>query len=322
MLNGGAFTFIVDESDFGKRLDVVVVAHLSHYSRSFVSYLIRTGSIRVDGAIKKSGYRVRVGEKIRGHIPLPEPPTFEPQPIEIDILFEDEDIVLINKKAGIVVHPAPGHYTGTLVNALLHHCPDLIGTGGEIRPGIVHRLDKDTSGVLVVAKNTVAHFKLASLFKSRTVQKDYLALVYGDMAPETGAITLPIGRHPSDRKKMSTISKKSRTSETIWRVRERYDGITLLELSLKTGRTHQLRVHCTAIKHPIVGDSVYTRRNAGKYLSPKDIAILIKSVSRQMLHAWHLKFAHPATGEIVSFEAPVPEDMDTLISRLRGKEEE
>jgi len=219
---------------------------------------------------------------------------------------------VINKPPGIVVHPAPGHHSGTLVNALLYHCPKLEGIGGEIRPGIVHRLDKDTSGVMVVAKNSAAHQDLALQFKSRRIKKKYLALVYGRMASDSGRVELPIGRHPVERKKMSTHSRKSRLAETTWQVRKRFAQATLLEIHLKTGRTHQIRVHCAAIKHPVVGDSVYGGRKAGKSMAYD----LLKSVPRQMLHAWQLEFAHPKTQKMRCFEAPIPSDIGDILDKL------
>jgi 23S rRNA pseudouridine1911/1915/1917 synthase len=243
------------------------------------------------------------------------PISFKPESIPIEILYEDDDIVVINKQAGIVVHPAPGHYSGTLVNALLHHCPGLNGIGGAMRPGIVHRLDKDTSGALVVAKNDKAHVNLSKQFKSRQIKKKYLALVYGKMESDSGSVSLPIGRHPVDRKKMSTNSKKSRVAETTWHVRERFESASLIEVDLKTGRTHQIRVHCAAVKHPVLGDTVYGPRKTGR--ENKNLKDVFKSVSRQMLHAWRLEFTHPVTETKVSFEAPIPSDMQAVITALR-----
>lgn len=305
----GAFTIFVDKPDAGKRLDVAISSNISGCSRSLAASLARNGKIRVKGTEKKPGYRVSAGDEIRGHIPPPEPVLFKPEPIKLDILFEDNHLIVINKEAGLVVHPAPGHYTGTLVNGLLYHCPDLTGVGGEIRPGIVHRLDKDTSGAIVVAKNDTVHNNLSLQFKSKKIKKKYLALVYGKMESDSGTISLPIGRHPIDRKKMSTISRKGRSAETSWRVKERFQGVTFLELSLKTGRTHQIRVHCATINHPIVGDSVYCSRKAVKSL--------IKSIPRQMLHAYCLGFTHPITQKFMSLEAPIPQDMSKVLNELR-----
>jgi 23S rRNA pseudouridine1911/1915/1917 synthase len=308
------FSILVDEPDSGKRLDLFVASRISACSRSVAASLIRNGTIQVQGEAKKPGYKVRPGDQVCGHIPPPESISYLPEPIEIDILYEDDHLIVVNKQPGIVVHPAPGHYTGTLVNGLLYHCPALEGIGGKLRPGIVHRLDKDTSGALVAAKNDAAHRHLALQFKSRFIKKEYLALVHGELKPDSGVITLPVGRHPVDRKKMSIRSRKSRSAKTSWRVRKHFEGVTLIELELKTGRTHQIRVHCAALNHPIVGDSVYGGRKAGKKLSIGKNQFL--SVSRQMLHAWRLGFTHPATEQPVIFEAPMPEDMQDLIKAL------
>jgi 23S rRNA pseudouridine1911/1915/1917 synthase len=244
--------------------------------------------------------------------------ALDPEPLDIDILFEDPDLIVVNKPPGLVVHPAPGHATGTLVHGLLHHCPDLEGIGGELRPGIVHRLDKDTSGALVVAKNASAHRDLAKQFKSRKVKKKYLALVHGEMESDSGVISLPVGRHPVDRKRMSTASRKSRTAETSWRVKERFGGATLIDLNLKTGRTHQIRVHCAAVNHPIVGDAVYGRRRRRKVITNgNEFSNIIKSIDRQMLHARRLEFNHPDKATLVSVEAPVPQDIQAVIHALR-----
>lgn len=316
MHSPGAFTIFIDAQDSGQRLDRVISSRISDCSRSVAASLILSGKIRVQGSTKKPGYRVKAGDEIYGRIPAPEPVSYQAEPIPIHVLYEDDDIIVVNKPAGLVVHPAPGHYSGTLVNALLYHCPGLKGIGGAVRPGIVHRLDKDTSGVLVVAKNAVAHHRLAHQFKSRSVRKTYLALVYGRMKDDSDTISFPIGRHPVDRKKMSTQSRKSRTAETIWRVKERFAGATLIELNLKTGRTHQIRVHCAAIHHPVMGDPVYGGRKFGKKSAAyeKD---LFRSVPRQMLHAWRLGFSHPLTESTLSFEAPIPSDMEKMITVLR-----
>ncbi len=323
MVVNGTFTILVDESDQDRRLDAVVAAHLPACSRSLAVNLIGNHKIMVDNQPKKPGYRVKSGQEIIGRIPAPEPVECQPEPIALDILYQDRHIVVLNKPAGLIVHPAPGHRRGTLVNALLYHCPDLGGIGGEIRPGIVHRLDKDTSGTMVVAKNAQALEILAQQFKTRTVRKKYLALVYGDLKNDEGTIKLPIGRHPVHRKQMSTTTRKGRSAETSWRVREKFKAITLLELTLKTGRTHQIRVHCTALGHPIVGDQVYRSR---KWLKDIDrlfsgesssMVAQLKAVPRQMLHAWRLRLTHPDTGEVMTFESPIPADMETVIENLR-----
>ncbi len=319
----GAFTIIVEEADTGRRLDTVVAFQLPGCSRSLAATLIAGQHILVNQQPKKPGFRIKPGDKIEGHIPAPELVDYEPEPIPLKILYQDRHILVIYKQAGIVVHPAPGHSRGTLVNALLFHCPDLEAIGGEIRPGIVHRLDKDTTGTMVVAKNAKALEELSRQFKAREVQKKYIALVYGDLQSETGEIKLPIGRHPVDRKRMSTTTRKGRAAETLWKVRERLDGITLLELNLKTGRTHQIRVHCATIGHPVVGDPVYRSpkliRNLKDKLSnhPPSIIAALKSADRQQLHAWQLGLTHPHSGKYITFEAPLPAEMDKLIAELR-----
>lgn len=315
MRDQSSFTIFVDMSDSGKRLDLLIASRISDCSRSVATTLIRNGMIRVQGVAKKPGYRVKPGDKICGAIPPPEPVLFKPEPIPIHILYEDDDIIVVDKQPGLVVHPAPGHYSGTLVNGLLYHCPGLEGIGGKLRPGIVHRLDKDTSGVLVAAKNGAAHQNLSKQFKSRKITKKYLALVYGKMDTDSGTVSLPIGRHPVDRKKMSTNSRKSRIAETSWQIRERFELASLIEVNLKTGRTHQIRVHCAAIRHPVIGDPVYGGRKSGKMVTGEKYDF--KSVPRQMLHAWRLVFIHPMTKRIVSFEAPIPSDMQDMITSLR-----
>jgi len=315
MNNPSVFTVFVDESDTEKRLDVVVASVISDCSRSYAAKLISDGHILVQGENKKPGYRVKAGEKIEARVPAPIPAVFEPEPIEIDILYEDEHLIVINKRAGIVVHPAPGHYSGTLVNALLYHCPDIGTISGEIRPGIVHRLDKDTSGTLVIAKSSSIHENLSMQFKSRTIKKEYLALVHGEMKSDSGSINLPIGRHPVHRKRMSTKSKKGREALTLWEVRERLKNATFIKINLKTGRTHQIRVHCAAINHPVIGDPVYCTRKVGNdFFKRQDFK---KNVIRQMLHAWRLKIFHPALQKEMTFESPIPQDMEECIKALR-----
>jgi 23S rRNA pseudouridine1911/1915/1917 synthase len=321
MTHSDAFSIRVDSSAAGERLDVFVGARLPGCSRSFAAQLIAGGNIQVNDRPQKPGHRLKTGDAVTGCIPPPRPSGFLPEPIPLAILYEDAHIVVINKPSGLVVHPAPGHYSGTLVNGLLYHCPDLGGIGSELRPGIVHRLDKDTSGTLVVAKDGAALDGLNAQFKARTVQKTYLALVHGVMPAAEGTIRLPIGRHPVDRKRMSVTSRKTRPAETGWRVRSRFPGFTLLEVDLKTGRTHQIRVHCAAVRHPIVGDPVYGKRNAsrvsGDASHQNEINALLATIRHQMLHAWRIGFVHPYTGLAVHFESPLPEDMQTLIDRLQ-----
>jgi 23S rRNA pseudouridine1911/1915/1917 synthase len=320
----GNFTILAGDADHNRRLDAIVAAHLPDCSRSLAANLIGNHKILVDNQPKKPGYRVKFGEQIHGRIPAPEAVEYKPESIPLDILYQDNDVVVLNKPAGLVVHPAPGHASGTLVNALLHHCPDLGGIGGEIRPGIVHRLDKDTSGTMVVAKNAAALEALAKQFKDRTVRKTYLALVYGELKKDAGTIDLPIGRHPVHRKQMSTTTRKGRPAETVWQVREQFPGIALLELTLKTGRTHQIRVHCAAMGRPVVGDPIYRNRKLLKkndklsIAIPSPLADQLQAIPRQMLHAWRLGFVHPQTGRGMSFESPIPADMQALIDALRN----
>jgi 23S rRNA pseudouridine1911/1915/1917 synthase len=280
--------------------------------------LIRNGYTHVDGSNRKPSYKVKLNEQIECRLPPPEPIELAAEPLPLDVVFEDRHLIVLNKPPGMVVHPAAGHPGGTLVNALLYHCPDLEGIGGQKRPGIVHRLDKDTSGVLVVAKTDLAHHELSRQFKARKIRKHYLALVYGLPEDDRGQIDLPIGRHPKERKKMSTVSTSGREALTIWRVKERFAGATLLEIDLKTGRTHQIRVHCTSMGHPIVGDNVYGRRpRLAKENAP--LYAILKTAKRQMLHALRLGFTHPVTAETLHFNAPLPEDMQTIIEQLDKK---
>jgi 23S rRNA pseudouridine1911/1915/1917 synthase len=312
----GRKVFCVDAREAGRRLDRVVSSRICDVSRHRASLLIRDGQVTVDNDPKKASYRVRAGETIAV---APAPLTAasdRPEAIPLDILYEDADVLAINKQAGLVVHPAPGHPAGTLVNGLLHHCPDLEGIGGQRRPGIVHRLDKDTSGVLLVAKTAFAHEALSRQFKARQVLKRYLALVFGAVAGGSGRIDLPIGRHPVDRKKMSAASRRGRAAETLWRVERRYGDVTLLCVTPGTGRTHQIRVHCAAMHHPIVGDPVYGgTRNRVRSLRP-DTSGCVSTARRQFLHAASITFAHPRSEAPVRVAAPVPEDMQNVLDCL------
>jgi 23S rRNA pseudouridine1911/1915/1917 synthase len=311
------FVITVAESDAGQRFDRVVSFYRSDCSRSFAATLIQEGRITIQNNLKKPGYRVKPGEKIQGCIPVYEAPSLQAQDIPLNILFEDRHLIVIDKPAGLVVHPAPGNDDGTLVNGLLYHCPELGGINAELRPGIVHRLDKDTSGTMVVAKNRLTLENLSRQFKNREVQKTYLALVHGVLGSESGNISLPIGRHPVDRKKMSVVSAKGRDAETHWRVKVRYTAATLLELELKTGRTHQIRVHCTSMHHPIVGDAVYTYGKLGnKKRNSTPLETLLRSAGRQMLHARHLSFVHPVEQRAMSLTAPIPKDMQRIMDGL------
>lgn len=309
-----SFDFDAATSEDGQRLDIVIAAHLADCSRSAAGHAIRHGWIRIHGQIqKKAAYRVKAGDIICGHLPTPELPACTPQPIALDILYEDAHLLVINKPAGMVVHPAPGHTCGTLVNALLFHFPQINAQAVENpRPGIVHRLDKDTSGCLLVAKSQADQFVLSRQFALRQVQKTYLAIVYGRPAGSRGQIDLSVGRHPTDRKKMSIHSPRGRTALTYWKIRERFECAALLQVSIKTGRTHQIRVHLAAVGHSVVGDPVYGARKR-KYTS----ADPLQTTRRQMLHARRLAFTHPHSGRQLSVSAPLPDDMQRLLEQLR-----
>ncbi len=302
----GGFTFLIQPQEADQRLDVLVAARVAVVSRSLAAKLIARGHICVNGTPKKAGYRVKPGDTVSGRIPAPEATDCAPEPVDFGILFEDQHLIVVNKPPGLVVHPAAGHYSGTLVHGLLHHCPDIQGVGGQRRPGIVHRLDKDTSGVLLVAKNQVAHIHLAGQFKTRTIEKTYLTIVWGQMPAESGAVDLPIGRHPVDRKKMSTHSRRARSAQTLWKVRRSFQNASLLEVALKTGRTHQIRVHLAAIGHGILGDPLYGKGRDGR--SQRSLHAWGRPL-RQMLHAWRIGFYHPESNTRLAFEAPLPWDM-------------
>jgi len=301
----------VTADQHGLRLDHYASLICQNRSRSFLSSLIRSGNIRIDDETAKPGQKVFEGQRVSIRIPAPETVDFEPQPMALDILHEDRHLLVLNKPAGLVVHPGPGHSRNTLVNGLLHHCKDLSPIGGALRPGIVHRLDRDTSGTMVVAKSAAAHEHLSAQFKARHVDKTYLALTWGHFPAREGRITLPIGRHPSERKKMSIHSRSGRNAETRWRIRKNYPEGTLLEVDLKTGRTHQIRVHCAAAGHPIMGDPVYggRRPTGGGRQSADPVVQRLRALSRQMLHAWRLSFRHPDNDRPVAFQSPLPADM-------------
>ncbi len=292
-------TFQVEESEAGRRLDQVLAAHLPHLSRSRLQSLVKDGHVTLAGQPVKAGRKVRAGESYTLIEPAPQPVETVPEDITLDVLYEDSDLIVINKPPGMVVHPGAGNERGTLVNALLYHCKDLSGIGGEERPGIVHRLDKETSGCLVAAKNDVTHRNLAEQFAARATLKIYLAVTRGGFAEETGAIHLPIVRHPVDRKKMSIAREgEGRTAWTDYRVLADYGpkGPALVECTLHTGRTHQIRVHLAALGHPLWGDAVYGGNVA-------------KKAERQLLHAWQLGFVHPRGAEFVKFRATPPGDI-------------
>jgi 23S rRNA pseudouridine1911/1915/1917 synthase len=277
------------------------------------------GRVWVNDRPAKVGRKIRAADHIVIFIPAAKPSGVAAEEIPLAILYEDASLLVIDKPAGMVVHPAPGHPAGTLVNALLHHCRDLSGIGGVLRPGIVHRLDKDTSGLVVAAKSDAAHRGLAGQFKRHEVGKTYQALVYGDPRNEEGRIEAAVGRHPTDRKRMSTQSRRGRSAVSLWRVRERFGCAALLEVSIETGRTHQIRVHLAELGHPVVGDRLYGGAGRSRTVGDVEIRTRIKAMERQALHAWRLGFTHPLTGEPLRFISPLPEDMADLCAFLRER---
>jgi 23S rRNA pseudouridine1911/1915/1917 synthase len=311
--------FTVAPGEEGLRLDLFLTGKEPGLSRAQIQRAVAEGRVLVNGRPIKAGRRVKAADVIAIHIPEAKPSGVMAEAIPLTILYEDSSLLVVDKPAGMVVHPAAGHTGGTLVNALLHHCRDLSGIGGVLRPGIVHRLDKGTSGLLVAAKSDAAHWGLAGQFKRHEVKKTYLALVYGNPRADGGRIEAAVGRHPTDRKKMSTLSRRGRSAVTLWRVRERFGVAALLEIDIETGRTHQIRVHLTDLGYPVVGDRIYG--GAGRIRSVEDAAIRarMKELDRQALHAWRLSFTHPVTGEALNFSSPPPEDMASLCTFLRER---
>ncbi|HHW41511.1 MAG TPA: RluA family pseudouridine synthase [Syntrophomonadaceae bacterium] len=303
------YRFKVDRDAAGKRLDQFLTHCIPSLSRSQVQRLIEKGNVLVNSKKERSSFRVRLNDEVEMIVPPPEQITLSPEPIPLDILYEDDDLLVINKPAGLVVHPAAGHRSGTLVNALLNHCPDLSGIGGYLRPGIVHRLDKDTSGLMLVSKSDLTHRELAAQLKARKIKRKYLALVHGEVREEKGLIDAPLGRDPLNRKRITVLSKDDpygREARTHYRVKERFPGYTLLDVELETGRTHQIRVHLAYAGYPVAGDPVYgPRRNP-------------LQLPGQALHAYRITFTHPRTGELLNFEAPPPPAFSQALDYLRS----
>lgn len=293
------------------RLDRYLSQELSDLSRSRIQQLIEQGHVQVNDQICTSKkVNLKIGDRISLKIPAIEPLQLIAADIPLDILYEDEELIILNKPAGLVVHPAPGHPDGTLVNAILAHCPNLPGIGGIQRPGIVHRLDKDTTGAIVIAKTDLAYQHLQAQLQAKTARREYLGLVYGVPKTETGSIDLPIGRNPQDRKKMGIVSIEDggRAAITYWRVQERLANYTLIHFQLETGRTHQIRVHSAKIGHPIVGDPLYS--------SAHSIGV---NLPGQALHAWKLQLQHPVSGKLLEVTAPLPRSFTTLLEVLRRR---
>jgi len=298
---------IAVEDEAGERIDKFLSDELSDRSRSFLQKLIKEQYVKVNDKPVKASYRLNFGDLVSITFPEPEKPNIAAENIPLDILYEDQDLIIINKPKQMVVHPAPGHYTGTLVNALLYHCQDnLSGINGSLRPGIVHRIDMDTTGSLVVCKNDAAHQSLSAQLKEHSIQRVYKAIVHGVLKEDSGCIDAPIGRHPTERKKMSTLCKNGREAVTHYQVLERFGAFTYIQCRLETGRTHQIRVHMASVGHPLLGDSVYGPK---KCPFPKLVG--------QTLHAETLGFIHPRTDEYMEFHAPLPEYFTGLLNRLR-----
>lgn len=304
------------------RLDVFLTNSDIGYSRSGAQRLIAEGHVEIEGRTVKPGHPVRPGDVIRVVLPEPKAPNLNPEAIPLDVFFEDRDLLVVNKPAGMVVHPAPGSYSGTLVHALLHHCTDLSGIGGQLRPGIVHRLDKGTSGLLIVAKNDGAHWSLSDQLKRREVVRRYRALVWGRMAAPSGRIEASIGRHPADGKRMAVSGRRARPAATRFKVEEEFEFLSLLSLRLETGRTHQIRVHLSHVGHPVFGDPTYGGREKRlRGIAPRfrtKAEALLKIMPRQALHAQTLGFVHPTTDEQLSFSSDLPEDIRAVLTEAKA----
>ncbi|WP_430691945.1 RluA family pseudouridine synthase [Paenibacillus woosongensis] len=299
--------WLIDEAAAKARVDKFVKEQLGEdTSRTQIQIWIEEGAVLVNGTAVKTNYKLAAGDRITLTIPEAESVEIVPEDIPLDIYYEDSDVIVVNKPRGMVVHPAPGHSSGTLVNALMAHCKDLSGINGELRPGIVHRIDKDTSGLIMAAKNDKSHASLAAQLKEHSVTRRYLALVHGNLSHDQGTVDAPIGRDPHDRKMYTVIDRNSKHAVTHFHVMERFGDYTLLELKLETGRTHQIRVHMKFIGHPLVGDPMYGRSKGPKF-------------NGQALHAAVLGFVHPSTSEYKEFTAPLPADMMDLLHSLRSR---
>ena len=296
-----------NKEDAGKRIDAWLSAVLPDLTRSAAQRLLEDGLVWCNGRQSSKNYKLIGGELVEVSLPEPEPVDIVAQDIPLDVVFEDEHVIVVNKPVGMVVHPAPGHPDGTLVNALLHHCgTSLSGINGELRPGIVHRIDRDTSGLIIAAKNDAAHLSLAAQLQDHSLARTYLAVVVGGFREDEGTVDAPIGRHPVDRKRMAIDPRNGRRAVTHWTVLERYPGHTLVQCRLETGRTHQIRVHMTSIGHPLLGDVVYGTKKPHPGLAG------------QCLHAQKLCFSHPATGRSIEVECPLPDWFEAVLKKMRN----
>ena len=300
-------TLTATSEDKGARIDAWLASHADGLTRSAAARLLETGGVTVNGAAAAKNYRLAGDETIEVSRPEAEETAVEAQDIPLDVVYEDDDVIVVNKPTGLVVHPAPGHPDGTLVNALLHHCGDsLSGIGGEKRPGIVHRIDRDTSGLIIAAKNDAAHLALSAQLKDHSLSRTYECLVTGNMKQDSGTVDAPIGRSSADRKKMAVVPT-GRRAVTHWEVVARYPGVTHLRCRLETGRTHQIRVHMAYIGHPILGDTVYGAKKP------------VPGLTGQCLHATGLRFVHPRTGEPVELHCPLPPEFTAMLQKLQNK---
>ncbi len=297
--------------DKGLRLDQFLSRHLESVTRSQIQHLNRSGSVHINGRLEKAGYRIRGDETVEIELNTSEPVTLTPEQIPLQIYFEDEDLAVIEKPAGLVVHPGAGIQSGTIVHALLYHFQKLSDFGGEARPGIVHRIDKRTSGLLIVAKNNPAHALLGRAFQDRAVEKRYTALVHGKVARPSGTLQTPISRHPSIRTRMAARAGQGRQAYTEYRLIEGFRAFSLLDVGIRTGRTHQIRVHLSAMGHPVVGDDVYGEK------AQKAFVRKYGSLGRYFLHAKYLRFTHPRTGVELQFQSPLPAELQDFLSRIR-----
>lgn len=304
-------TLDIEAPEAGARLDQILAQRLE-FSRARLQRWLKSGLVKVNGQVRPSRYRVRLRDHVTLEVPEPEPSHLLAEPLPLDLVFEDRDLLVVNKPPGLVTHPGPGHRQGTLLNALLHHCPDLREIGDVSRPGLVHRLDKDTSGLLVAAKTALAHRDLVQQFKDHRVQKKYLALVWGRLPLPAGEIASDIGRHPRERQKMSVHPRRGKPALTSWRVVQELPGpLTMIELFPRTGRTHQLRVHLASLGHPVVGDAAYGGGATRLKAHPR-LRSMRPLVHRQLLHAAYLGFTHPRTGQPLALEAPLPPDFQAV----------